>query len=292
MTVAISGLSKAFGGAAALSDVDFKVEAGEVHALLGPNGAGKSTLIRCLSGAVAPDAGEIAIGDRVFAALTPKLAMEAGVAVIYQNMSLIPSLTVCENVFLGDELTRWGFVRRGAQRARVTSLLHNLLGSTEIDPDAILGSLPLATRQLVEVAKALNRADVKLLILDEPTAALTETEAQVIFDRLRTLRGQGTAHHLHHTSACRGVRDRRSRHRIARRQGNARRPARGEAQFCLNRYCDCGRASVTSGSARPWRRRSRAEGGRTDRSPLRADRPASRRGRSGRTVRRVGVGAH
>jgi len=191
MTVAIRGLSKAFGGAAALSGVDFEVDAGEVHALLGPNGAGKSTLIRCLSGAVAPDSGEIEIGDQVFATLTPKLAMEVGVAVIYQNMSLIPSLTVSENVFLGDELTRWGLVRRGAQRARAATLLHTLLGSAEIDPDAQVGSLPLATRQLVEVAKALNRAQVKLLILDEPTAALTETEAQVIFERLRVLRSQG-----------------------------------------------------------------------------------------------------
>jgi ABC-type sugar transport system ATPase subunit len=191
MAVRISGLSKAFGGAPALTGVDFEVAAGEVHALLGPNGAGKSTLIRCLSGAVTPDSGEIAIGDRVFAALTPKLAIEAGVAVIYQNMSLIPTLTVSENVFLGAELTRWGLVRRGAQRAHVTNLLHTLLGSTEIDPDAQVGALPMATRQLVEVAKALNRAEVKLLILDEPTAALTETEAQVIFARLRTLRAQG-----------------------------------------------------------------------------------------------------
>ena len=136
MTVAIRGLSKAFGGAPALSCVDFKVEAREVHALLGPNGGGKSTLIRCLSGAVAPDASEIAIGERVYSALTPKLAMEAGVAVIYQNMSLIPPLTVTENVFLGDELTCWGFVRRSAERVRATTLLRNLLGSAGIDPDA------------------------------------------------------------------------------------------------------------------------------------------------------------
>jgi ABC-type sugar transport system ATPase subunit len=191
MSVAIKGLSKAFGGAAVLSGVDFEVDAGEVHALLGPNGAGKSTLIRCLSGAVKPDAGEIAIGEHVYTELTPKQAIEAGVAVIYQNMSLIPSLTVTENVFLGEELTRWGLVRRSAQRERVATLLHTLLGSGEIDPDAKVGSLPLAMRQLVEVAKALSRAHVKLLILDEPTAALTETEAQIIFDRLRKLRSQG-----------------------------------------------------------------------------------------------------
>src|SRR5258707_12276532 len=139
MTVAIRGLSKAFGGAAALSGVDFEVEAGEVHALLGPNGAGKSTLIRCLSGAVRPDSGEIRIGEHVYTELTPKLAIEAGVAVIYQNMSLIPSLTVTENVFLGEELTRWGLVRRSAQRERVAALLHTLLGWAEIDPDAHVG---------------------------------------------------------------------------------------------------------------------------------------------------------
>ena len=96
-----------------------------------------------------------------------------------------------DNVFLGDELTRWGIVRRATRRERVRTLLHTLLGSAEIDPNALVGSLPLATRQLVEVAKALSRANVKLLILDEPTAALTETEAQVYLQRLRTLRSQG-----------------------------------------------------------------------------------------------------
>ena len=191
MTVAINGLWKAFGGASALSGVDFEVNAGEVHALLGPNGAGKSTLIRCLSGAVTPDAGTIVINDRRYAALTPKEAIDCGVAVIYQNLSLIPTLTVTENVFLGDELTRWGFVRRHAQRQRVVSLLHAVLGAAEIDPDALVGSLPIAARQLVEIAKALHRARAKLLILDEPTAALTETETQILFDRLRNLRNQG-----------------------------------------------------------------------------------------------------
>ncbi|MGA8654447.1 MAG: sugar ABC transporter ATP-binding protein [Xanthobacteraceae bacterium] len=191
MTVAIKDLWKAFGGAYALSGVDFEVDAGEVHALLGPNGAGKSTLIRCLSGAVAPDAGTIVIDGRSHAELTPKEAIDKGVAVIYQNLSLIPSLTVTENVFLGDELTRWGLVRRRAQRQRVANLLHAVLGATEIDPEATVGSLPLAARQLVEVAKALHRARVKLLILDEPTAALTETETQILFDRLRNLRSQG-----------------------------------------------------------------------------------------------------
>ena len=191
MTVAINGLWKAFGGASALSGVDFEVCAGEVHALLGPNGAGKSTLIRCLSGAVTPDAGSIVINDRRFAALTPKEAIDCGVAVIYQNLSLIPTLTVTENVFLGDELTRWGFVRRRAQRQRVVNLLHALLGAAEIEPDAPVGSLPIAARQLVEIAKALHRARAKLLILDEPTAALTETEKQILFNRLRNLRNQG-----------------------------------------------------------------------------------------------------
>jgi ABC-type sugar transport system ATPase subunit len=191
MTVAINGLWKSFGGAQALSGVDFEVAAGEIHALLGPNGAGKSTLIRCLSGAAVPDAGEIVIGEQRYAALNPKQAIAAGVAVIYQNLSLIPSLTVTENVFLGDELTRWGFVRRRVQRQRVTSLVHTVLGSADIDPDATAGSLSLAARQLVEIAKAFHRAHVRLLILDEPTAALTETETQVLFDRLRKLRGQG-----------------------------------------------------------------------------------------------------
>ena len=191
MTVVIKDVWKAFGGANALSGVDLDVGAGEVHALLGPNGAGKSTLIRCLSGAAAPDAGEIVLDGHAYSKLTPKAAINAGVAVIYQNLSLIPSLTVTENVFLGDELTRWSLVRRREQRKRVASLLSTLFGSVEIDPDAPVGSLPLATRQLVEVAKALHRARVRLLILDEPTVALTETETQLLFDRLRNLRRQG-----------------------------------------------------------------------------------------------------
>jgi ribose transport system ATP-binding protein len=191
MTVAISNLWKSFGGAEVLSGVDFNVAAGEVHALLGPNGAGKSTLIRCLSGAVSPDSGEIDIDGQVFPALTPKQAIDAGVAVIYQNLSLISSLTVTENVFLGDELKRWIFVRRSSQRRRVAKLLRDVLGLTGIDPDAQVRSLSPASRQLVEVAKALHRVHVKLLILDEPTAALTETETQVLFERLRHLRGEG-----------------------------------------------------------------------------------------------------
>jgi ribose transport system ATP-binding protein len=191
MTVQIRGLSKAFNGAAALAGVDFEVHAGEVHALLGPNGAGKSTLIRCLSGAVTPDAGEIAIGDDIYTELTPKQAMEAGVAVIYQNMSLIPSLTVTENIFLGVELTQWGLVRRTVERQRTDALLRDLFAPANINPDAKVRSLPFASRQLVEVAKALNRGHVKLLILDEPTAALTESEAQMIFHHLRKLRQHG-----------------------------------------------------------------------------------------------------
>lgn len=191
MTVEIRGLTKSFGGAVVLAGVDFEVAAGEVHALLGPNGAGKSTLIRCLSGAVVPDAGEIVIGERAYAGLVPKQAIDAGVAVIYQNLSLIPSLTVTENIFLGDELTTWGLVHRKAQRQRAADVLGMLLGSGEIDPDATVGSLSLASRQLVEIAKALHRAHVRLLILDEPTAALTEAEAQSLFDRLRKLRDQG-----------------------------------------------------------------------------------------------------
>ena len=241
MTVAINGLWKAFGGAAALSGVDFEVSAGEVHALLGPNGAGKSTLIRCLSGAVTPDAGIIVINDRTYSTLTPKEAIDCGVAVIYQNLSLIPTLTVTENVFLGDELTRWGFVRRHAQRQRVVNLLHALLGVAEIEPDAPVGSLPIAARQLVEIAKALHRTRAKFLILDEPTAALTEAETQILFNRLRNLRNSGAAHHLYHASPWRDLRDCRPCHRVARWKGCSRWSARDERQASYVSSSDCRR---------------------------------------------------
>ena len=271
MTVVIKDVWKTFGGAKALSGVDLEVGAGEVHALLGPNGAGKSTLIRCLSGAVAPDAGEIVIDSHTYFKLTPKAAIDAGVAVIYQNLSLIPSLTVTENVFLGDELTRWSLIRRREQRKRVVSLLSTLFGSVEIDPDAPVGSLPLATRQLVEVAKALHRARVKLLILDEPTIALTETETQLLFDRLRNLRRQGL-HIIYITHRLGEVFEIADRVTVL-RDGRVvlAGSARGRSQAVGRRQCDRWGVYRTSRAGRVGNHRSSLDSRELDRHTFRPD---------------------
>ena len=191
MTVTVAGLRKSFGGAVALAGVDLSIGAGEIHALLGPNGAGKSTLIRCLGGAINPDSGRICIDDACFDSLTPSQALRAGVAVIYQNLSLISSLTVAENIFLGSELRNGPFVAYAEQRKRAAEIL-GMLGAEElISPNATVSELPVSLQQLVEIARALNRADVRLLILDEPTAALSESEARALADRLRVLRDRG-----------------------------------------------------------------------------------------------------
>ncbi len=191
MTVRVHGLEKAFGGSVALAGVDLSVEPGEIHALLGPNGAGKSTLIGCLCGALTPDAGRIDIDGEVYSELTSGQALRAGVAVIYQHLSLAGPLSVADNVFLGMELRRGPLIRHRAQRLETRRLLDGLAVDVRIDPSEPVERLPLASQQLVEIARALHRGPVRLLILDEPTAALTEVEAQMLADHLRRLKRQG-----------------------------------------------------------------------------------------------------
>jgi ribose transport system ATP-binding protein len=182
----VRSLTKSYAGVTVLEQVDLAVADGEIHALVGANGAGKSTLIKCVGGAIVPDGGEIVLGNDVHASLTPKEAREAGVAVIYQDFSLAPSLTVTENVFLGRELRRGPFTRRGAQRQRTKELLTSL-AADEVTPDATVEDLRGAGQQIVEIAKALER-EPTILILDEPTASLTEKEAALLAEQLRTLK--------------------------------------------------------------------------------------------------------
>ena len=163
---------------------------GEIHALLGPNGSGKSTLIRCLSGAVRPDAGTMVIGGTEHHEFTPREAIGAGTAVIYQSFSLVPTLTVAENVFLGDEPTSGLRIDHAAQIAEARRLLEQF--GRPIRVDRPVGRLSAGDRQLVEIAKALHRRP-KLLILDEPTAALGEQEAEQLGAHLLRLRNDGLA---------------------------------------------------------------------------------------------------
>jgi ribose transport system ATP-binding protein len=178
LSFSVSSLRKSFGGVEVLRGVSFDTNQGEIHALLGANGAGKSTLIKCLSGAHRPDAGVIELDGVPYGHLTPQSAAAAGISVIYQNLSLIDSLSITDNIFLGRELSRNGLIRHGEQRRLAQAALDDLLGDDYgLDARALVGDLPMASKQLVEIAKALSRNDIRLLILDEPTAALSEREA-------------------------------------------------------------------------------------------------------------------
>jgi ribose transport system ATP-binding protein len=193
----VNDINKSFGGVRALRDVNLEVRAGEVHALLGENGAGKSTLIKILSGVHAYDSGAIAIAGKPVAFDTPAKSREAGIAVVYQDLSLVESLSVGDNLMLGREpLTRFGFVRKRELMAQAEARLAQL--GIALDTKATVGSLPFAYRQMTEIAKALM-GEVRLLILDEPTSSLTTDEVRILFEAIGkvTRRGVGVIYVTH-----------------------------------------------------------------------------------------------
>lgn len=195
--VTVSGINKRFSGVRALRDVNLEVRAGEVHALLGENGAGKSTLIKILSGVHALDGGTIEIAGRPVEFDSPAKSREAGIAVVYQDLSLVESLSVADNLLLGREpRARFGFVRQRALMARAEAFLTEL--GIPLDTRATVGSLPFAYRQMTEIAKALM-GEVRLLILDEPTSSLTSDEVRILFDAIgkATRRGVGVIYVTH-----------------------------------------------------------------------------------------------
>jgi ABC-type sugar transport system ATPase subunit len=185
-----SGLTKRFPGVVAVDNVDLTVSPGEIVALLGQNGAGKSTLIQILAGAHAHGTydGTITLSGRTFQPVDVAAAESAGVVLIPQEINVVPDLTVGENILLNGEPTRFGLVDRPALFAMARAVLREF--GVDIDPRARMGALDLATQQLVVIARALSKR-ARLLILDEPTAALTETEAQRLFERMRSLRDRG-----------------------------------------------------------------------------------------------------
>ena len=184
-------MSKRFGGVQALDGVSFSVAPGEVRCLAGENGSGKSTVIKVLSGVHRADAGELVLGGAARAALTPREAIAAGVQVIYQDFSLFPNLTVAENLAAAGDLQarRWWVRRRRGRDAAADASAR--LG-VALDPDAEVGSLPVAGRQLVAIARALL-ADVRLMVMDEPTTALTHQEVTRLFRVVDGLRARGIA---------------------------------------------------------------------------------------------------
>jgi ribose transport system ATP-binding protein len=192
--LAMHGIGKAFGGVAVLSQVDLMVEPGEVVALLGSNGAGKSTLMKVLAGLYPRDAGIVRIDGTAHALASPAESVAAGVRMLPQEISVMPDMTVAENIFLGDLPMKRGLlpgVDQPDMRTRARALLDQL-GFGSIDPGQRVGRLPVAEQRIVEIARALaGRA--KLLVMDEPTAALTEQEAKLIFRIIRNLQTQGVS---------------------------------------------------------------------------------------------------
>ena len=180
-------LSKYYAGVKALDDVSIAFRRGEVHALAGENGAGKSTLIKAITGAIVPTAGTIVLEGQEYAKLNPMEAIDKGVAAIYQEFTLIPHLTVAENIYFGKEAGRGVFVDKKAMNASARALMDDM--GIDLDPSAFVCDLGIAYQQMVEIAKAVA-ANSKILIMDEPTAPLTNKETQMLFQIIEKLRSR------------------------------------------------------------------------------------------------------
>ncbi|WSB87629.1 sugar ABC transporter ATP-binding protein [Streptomyces cellulosae] len=190
--LSMSGITKSFPGVRALDGVDLNVQAGEVHCLLGQNGAGKSTLIKVLAGAHQPDTGTIRWRGDDVTLRSPIAAMRLGIATIYQELDLVEHLSVAENVHLGHEPTAAGFVVRGRAARASTAALLKRLGHPEIDPGRLVGDLSAAHQQIVSMARALSH-DVRLIVMDEPSAALDPDEVDNLFRIVGDLTAAGVA---------------------------------------------------------------------------------------------------
>jgi ribose transport system ATP-binding protein len=189
--LALANVGKRYGGVVALEDVTLAVRRQSIHAILGENGAGKSTLIKIIGGVVSPDSGRIEIDARQAAFLAPRDAIANGIVCVFQELSLIPDLTVADNICITDPPRRWGLIDRREQLRRSEELLATI-GCEDINPRLTVKDLPLSRRQLIEIAKALGR-NPRLLVLDEATSALTAADAERVYRIVRDLRERGLA---------------------------------------------------------------------------------------------------
>lgn len=199
-------ITKAYGGTHALRGVDFEIREGEVTALIGENGAGKSTLMKILAGVEQPSSGTLTMNGNEVKFSQPSEAVVHGVAIIHQELNLCPNLSISDNIFLAREVHKSGFVDYAAQRKVSTEFLERL--EEPLDPAAIAGELRLGQQQLVEIARALSQ-ETKILIMDEPTSALSHTEVEVLFRVIRDLTSRGVAvvYISHHLDECLEVAD-------------------------------------------------------------------------------------
>jgi len=204
----MTGISKRFGATQALADVSLEVHAGEALALIGENGAGKSTLMKVLSGAHPPDAGSMELEGQPYRPNNPHAARQSGVAMIYQELNLAPDLSVEDNIMLGQEQHRLGWLSRSGQRRRVREVLE-LLGHPDLRPEIEVRRLSVGVWQLVEIARALV-LDAKLIVFDEPTSSLTQSDARRLFDVIGRLKksGYGIVYISHFLEEIRQICDR------------------------------------------------------------------------------------
>lgn len=186
--LAMTGICKAFGSQEVLRSVDFDLRAGEVHVLAGENGAGKSTLMRILGGVLSADRGRSHIGGNEVRFRNPRDAASCGVAIIHQELSLVGSMSVADNLFLGHESSTAGWLHQSDSNQRAREVLGRV--GLSIDPRSAVDSLPISSQQLVEIAKALA-LDAQIIVMDEPTSALSEPEVRNLFARIADLKNQG-----------------------------------------------------------------------------------------------------
>src|SRR6201987_2061924 len=200
----LSSISKRYAGVRALEGVDFACERGKIHAVLGENGAGTSTLIKIIAGVVQPDAGTMYLAGNNVSFATPSAANAAGVVCIFQELSLMPDLSVADNISIASPPRRFGLIDAGAQRRRAEELLAEI-GCEDVNPLTRVGDLPLSRRQVVEIAKGLGKRP-RLLIRDEPTSALTSADVEKVYAMLARLKSNGVAilyisHRMHEVEA-------------------------------------------------------------------------------------------
>lgn len=184
----IKNLTKLYPGVKALDNVNIEFRRGEVHALVGENGAGKSTLIKAVSGAIEPTSGTIIVDDKEFSSFTPTISKENGIAVVYQEFTLVPVLSAAENIFLGDFIRHGWVCDQKAMNSKASELFKRL--NIEINPTEMVKDLTTGYQQIVEIAKAVSK-HAKILIMDEPSAPLTTNEVEAMFNTVKTLKKEG-----------------------------------------------------------------------------------------------------
>ncbi len=202
--VQLRGVSRFFGGITALKDVDFSCRPGSIHAVLGENGAGKSTLIKILSGVLQPSEGSVLVNGQRVQYSSPSEATADGIVCIFQELSLIPDLSVADNIFIDQPPRRFGLIDRGAQRRQSEAVLARI-NCEDVNPDALVRDLSLSRRQMVEIAKAIAK-NPSVLILDEATSALTSWDVETVYELLTELRTENVAslfisHRMHEVEA-------------------------------------------------------------------------------------------